>query len=226
MAAARLVEGLPSTGAQAVLAAAVHKTYCAGEILFLQGEPAEALILVETGAIKLWQVTPEGDEVVVGGAGPGTILAAIVVLGRRMLPISATASAPTAILSWSRTTVLDLVEKYPQLRMNVLQAIADRMQDSLVRLREISTESVDRRIAHALLRMAREAGRQVPEGILIDRALGRRELAEMAGASMFTASRVVAAWAREGVLEVGRQRVLVRDPERLAALAGESAAGS
>jgi CRP-like cAMP-binding protein len=59
----------------------------------------------------------------------------------------------------------------------------------------------------------------VAGGVRIDQPLGRQELADLAGASMFTASRLLAGWAREGILEVGRQRVVVLSPERLEAIA-------
>jgi 23S rRNA (adenine2503-C2)-methyltransferase len=89
------------------------------------------------------------------------------------------------------------------------------------RIRELATEHVDQRVARALLKLASECGKPVDSGILIDQTLGRQELAELAGTSMFTASRLLARWAREGVLEVGRQRVVVRSRERLEQLAGE-----
>ena len=54
----------------------------------------------------------------------------------------------------------------------------------------------------------------------IDHRIGRQELADLAGTSMFTASRLLALWAREGILEVGRQRVVVRRLAELERLAG------
>ena len=216
-----LLRGLAQDEAEAVLAAATTRALDAGELLFLQGDPVESLYVVESGLLKLSQVTPDGEEVVVRTVGPGAIVAGVAVLEKRTLPVSATAVEPCRVLAWRRARIQELAARHPQIRLNVLQTIADRMQDSLAKIRELSTEQVDRRIARALLRLAREAGRPVPGGTLIDRKLGRKELAELAGASMFTASRTVAAWARDGVLEVGRQRVVVRSLARLAALGGE-----
>jgi CRP-like cAMP-binding protein len=216
-----LFRGLSQDEAEAVLAAATTRSLSAGELLFLQGEPVEALYVVESGLLKLSQVTPDGEEVVVRTVGAGAIVAGVAVLEKRSLPVSATAVEASRVLVWRRDKIQALAARQPQIRLNVLQTIADRMQDSLAKIRELSTENVEQRIARALLRLAREAGRPAAGGTLIERKLGRKELAELAGASMFTASRVVAAWAREGVLEVGRQRVVVRSLARLAALAGE-----
>ncbi len=219
-----LFHGLAQAEAEEVLAAASTRALAAGELLFLQGDPVEALFVVESGMLKLSQLTPEGEEVVVRTVGTGAIVAGVAVLEKRSLPVSATALAASRVLVWSRPRIQALAARHPQLRLNVLQTIADRMQDSLARIRELTTENVGQRVARALLRLTRESGRPVDGGTLIDQPLGRRELAELSGASMFTASRLVAGWARDGVLEVGRQRIVVRSIARLAALAGEPGA--
>lgn len=215
-----LFHGMEAEAIAEVLAAATVRSLGIGESLFLQGDPVEALYVVESGRLKLSQVTPDGEEVVVRTAGEGAILAGVAVLGKRVLPVTGVAVTAARVLVWPRERAQELASRHPQLRDNVLQTIADRMQESLSRIRELSTESAGRRVARALLRLAREHGR--PEGgrVPIDHRLGRQELADLAGTSMFTASRLLALWAREGILEVGRQRVVVRRIAELERLAG------
>jgi CRP-like cAMP-binding protein len=215
-----LFRGLTPEAVVETLAAATSRALDAGQTLFLQGEPVDALYVVETGRLKLSQVTPNGDEVTVRTVGRGAIVAGVAILDRRTLPVTGTALVPSRVLVWPRSRILPLVVKHPGLRINVLETIADRMQASLTRIRELSTDSVGQRVARALLGLARESGRAVAEGILIDQPLGRQELADLAGTSMFTASRLLAGWARDGVLDVGRQRVVVRSLEKLETLAG------
>jgi CRP-like cAMP-binding protein len=50
--------------------------------------------------------------------------------------------------------------------------------------------------------------------------LGRQQLADLVGASMFTVSRLLAGWQREGLVVLGRERVVLRDPQALAQRAG------
>jgi CRP-like cAMP-binding protein len=216
-----LFRGMASPVVEEILAAATLRSLVAGETLFLQGDPVEALFVVESGSLKLSQVTPDGEEVIVRTVGAGAIVVGVAVLDKRTLPVSGVALSDCRVLSWARPRILELAARHPLLRMNVVSTIADRMHDSLSRIRELSTENVGQRVARALLRLMRDSGRPVEGGTLIDQPLGRQELSEMAGTSMFTASRLLARWAREGVLEVGRQRVVVRSPERLEGLAGD-----
>ncbi len=55
--------------------------------------------------------------------------------------------------------------------------------------------------------------------MLIDFPLSRQDLAEMTGATLHTVSRTLSAWEERGLVEVGRQRVVVRDQQGLQALA-------
>jgi CRP-like cAMP-binding protein len=214
-----LFRGLAPAETAEVLRAASPRALGAGECLFLQGDPVEALFLVEGGLLRLVQHTSDGEEVVVRTLGAGGIVAGVALLDKRSYPVSAIAQTDCRLLVWPRPRIAELAARYPQIRANVLSTIADRMQEALSRVRELATESVAQRVARALVRLARTEGKKVPAGTLIDRPLGRQELADLAGASMFTASRLLAGWARDGILQVGRQKVVVRSLERLEALA-------
>jgi CRP-like cAMP-binding protein len=214
-----LFQGLAADAAEEVLRAAVPRSVAAGECLFLQGEPVDALFVIDSGALRLVQHTPAGEEVVVRTLGAGEIVAGVALLERRTYPVSALGHTDCRLLAWPKARIGELAARYPVLRANVLGTIADRMQDTLSRIRELATETVAQRVARSLVRLARDHGRVVPEGTLIDHPLGRQELADLSGASMFTASRLLAGWARDGIVSVGRQRVVVRSLQRLEELA-------
>jgi CRP-like cAMP-binding protein len=83
----------------------------------------------------------------------------------------------------------------------------------------MSTEEVERRVAHAVLRLSRQAGRKEEDGIRIDFPISRQDIAEMTGTTLHTVSRILSAWEARGLVEGGRQKLLVRDMNGLSALA-------
>ena len=78
---------------------------------------------------------------------------------------------------------------------------------------------VERRIAQALLRLAQQAGRRTARGIEIAFPLSRQDLAEMTGTTLHTVSRILSAWESQGLVEGGRQKLLILDLSGLSALA-------
>ena len=90
---------------------------------------------------------------------------------------------------------------------------------------ELSNEQVEQRVAHALLRLAKQDGRKVDAGVEIDFPISRQDVAEMTGTTLHTVSRILSAWEQQGLVEGGRQRIVLRDANRLHVLAeGEDAA--
>jgi CRP/FNR family transcriptional regulator, nitrogen oxide reductase regulator len=112
-----------------------------------------------------------------------------------------------------------LVAEYPQLRKNISQILASRLQELEERFREIATEKVAKRLALALTRLLKQVGKKTADGVEV--SLSREELAQLTGTTLFTISRILSKWAELGVVVPRREAVLVRDPERLESVGGD-----
>src|SRR5690606_20959167 len=93
-----------------------------------------------------------------------------------------------------------------------------RYRESQTRLRELSTEPVERRIAHTLQRLAAQAGRRTSQGIEIRIPLSRQDLAELAGTTLHTVSRILSSWERDGIVASAHRQVLIRSLDALSAV--------
>jgi len=65
----------------------------------------------------------------------------------------------------------------------------------------------------------RQVVRRVENGVLIDLPLTRQDLADMAGTTHYTVSRILSQWEQENMIETGRGRVLICYPHGLAHIA-------
>ena len=65
---------------------------------------------------------------------------------------------------------------------------------------------------------AAQTGKESGDGVVLDLPLSRLDLAEMTGTTLFTVSRLLSGWQRDGILDLGRQRVTILDPDALAEL--------
>jgi CRP-like cAMP-binding protein len=99
--------------------------------------------------------------------------------------------------------------------------LAGRVKEFQDRYRELATERVERRVAHALLRLAAQIGKSADGGTLIDLTLSRQDIAELTGTTIYTVSRILSGWESRGIIESGRERVLVRDRDALTSIADD-----
>ena len=100
-----------------------------------------------------------------------------------------------------------------------MQTIGQRLEEAHARIREMSTQEVERRVAHAVLRLAKHAGRKEGAAVRIDFPISRQDIAEMTGTTLHTVSRIMSAWEAKGLVEGGRQKLTVKDIDGLSALA-------
>lgn len=219
LAEAPLFQGLSPTELQAALRSARRRHARREAFFFQQGDPASALYVLTAGRVRLTQVTPEGDQVILHLVHPGEMFGGIAVLGDATYPVSAQALEDCQALAWDGEGMVRLMERTPRLALNALRLLAGRVQELQDRVRELATERVERRVARTLLRLARQAGRKVENGVLIDLPLSRQDLAEMTGTTLFTVSRVLSRWEQQGLVEAGRERVLIRFPHGLVRIA-------
>ncbi len=214
-----LFQGLSPAQQDDVLEQAHSVRFPKGTDVFQQDQEATSSFFLLNGHLRVYRLTPDGQQVVVRYISAGEVFGVAMALGRTTYPATATAVVDSLALVWPSAAWTRLQESHPVLMANTLRTIGSRLQDAQTRVVEMSTEQVERRIAHALLRLAQQSGRKVENGVQIDFPISRQDVAEMTGATLHTVSRVLSAWEDKGLVESGRQKIILRDPHRIFMLA-------
>lgn len=202
-----------------MLARATLRRVALGEAVFEQGQKADRFFLLLHGRLKVTQVTSDGQQIIVRMVHPGDLFGFAKALQREDYPGTPTAAAESVVVSWPTEVWGQFVEQNPHLAVNAMQTIGQRLQEAHTRMREMATEDVERRVAHAVLRLIEQAGKAEGDGIRIDFQISRQDIAEMTGTTLHTVSRILSAWEGKGLVEGGRQKLLVRDAAGLRLLA-------
>ena len=195
------------------------RTFMRGEALFSQGQPVCCLILLQSGCVKMTQLSPDGNEVLIWMCGGGELVNFFAGSTSRPHTCSARAMMRCRALLWDSNHIQALADRYPQLRMNILRIVTERLKELEERFREMATETVTRRLALNLLRLLNRMGTESKEGFHV--SISREELAQMTGTTLFTISRVLSTWAESGFIHPLREAVLVSDLERLNSISFE-----
>jgi CRP-like cAMP-binding protein len=214
--------GLSGEELAEVLREARSVRYARNSEIFSQGEDAHSFFLLLNGHVRASKTTPAGEQVVMRYVAPGEIFGVAPAMGLKQYPATATAADDSVVLIWPSAAWPRLVAKFPALANNTLQAIGSRLQESFTRVVEMSTEQVEQRIAHTLVRLAKNSGRKVERGLEIDFPISRQDIAQMTGTTLHTVSRILSGWEQAGLIESGRQRIVLREPEKIFALAEAS----
>ena len=211
--------GLSADDLDEILHEARSSRYPKDSSVFEQGADALAFFVLLHGHLRVEKSTPQGQQVVVRYVSAGELFGVAQMMELKHYPATATAAVDSLALSWPSSSWARLIGKFPSLAAGAIQTVGNRLQDTQARVMEMSSEQVERRVAHALLRLAKQAGRKVEQGVEIDFPISRQDVAEMTGTTLHTVSRILSAWEQQGLVEGGRQRIVLRDPHKLFGLA-------
>lgn len=220
-----LFSGMAETDLDDVLVGATSRRYEAATAVFEQGTLAEHFFVLLHGRLRVTNVTPEGRQTVVRMVSPGDLFGIARALRRPDYPGTATAVVDSVVLAWPMDRWDELLPRHPSLAINAMQTMGQRLQEAQTLVRELSNEEVERRVAHAVLRLANQSGLREAEGIRIDFPVSKQDIAEMTGTTLHTVSRILTAWEQAGLVEGGRQKLLVKDSHRLMMIADGVAPG-
>ena len=187
--------------------------------IFEQGQEARSFYLLLNGRVRAQRLTPAGEQVVIRFIGPGEMFGVAMAIGHDAYPAMAIAIVDSLVLAWPNGVWPRLLARHPSLGVHTMQTLGARLQESQARLMEMSTQEVERRIAHTLLRLLDQGGRVTNDGTLIDFPISRKDIAQMVGATLHTVSRIMSAWESRGLVSSGRRKVVVRDRSKLSRLA-------
>jgi CRP/FNR family transcriptional regulator, nitrogen oxide reductase regulator len=217
----RMFAALPATVLGQVARRFFPRRFRHGEFVFLEGRPATALNLLASGRIKVIRETEEGREVILRQIGPGEIFGGAGIWGESVYPASAVTQEDAVVLQLPSLEFQALLTGHAELSLAVIQELGLRLREAEARIRDLQAEHVERRLARALVRLAAKQGHSatVADGLVV--LLTRQDLAAVAGTTLSTASRTLSAWDQRGVITAGRQRVTIRQPAVLLALADE-----
>jgi CRP-like cAMP-binding protein len=211
--ASPLFAGLPQHAYAQIAGRARPRTFARDEILFMQGQPVRQVALIRTGSVKITQLAPNGNEVILWMYGAGNVVGALTEPTARHYTCSARAIEQSTALIWDYAELQNYMLEYPQIRKNASFVLATRLNVLEERFREVATERVAKRVALALLRLLKHIGRDVHGGVEV--SLSREELAQMTGTTLFTISRLLSKWGEMGFILPRREAVLVRDSRLL-----------
>ncbi|MGW8942833.1 Crp/Fnr family transcriptional regulator [Streptomyces koyangensis] len=193
-----------------------------GSFIYRQGELSSSVFLLEDGTVKVLQVAEGGAALTLTLRGPGEMLGEMGVILDR--PRSATLQAVnhcTGHVLSARVFLAGLDRL--GLVTTVYRLAVDRMHHVEQRRLELLSLPPAARVARVILHLAAEVGHPGEGGTLVELGMPREELASMAAVGRSTAVPALRRLQVQGVLDLARTRLVVKDVEALAAaaLAGE-----
>ncbi|MCP3941395.1 MAG: Crp/Fnr family transcriptional regulator [Desulfobacteraceae bacterium] len=126
------------------------------KLIFQEGEHEDGFFIINTGKVKTFKLSFEGNEQTLHIYGPGQTFGDIPILADTNYPNSAMAIENSNILFLPRNKFIDLLSTIPVLSMNMLAELSWRLQAFRVHIEELGFKRVPARLSTYILTLAME----------------------------------------------------------------------
>ncbi|MCJ7605780.1 MAG: Crp/Fnr family transcriptional regulator [Dehalococcoidales bacterium] len=187
-----------------------------GEIVSLEGEPAEVLYFVTSGVIKVYKTSAEGKEQIYRIVRPGETFNDAAVLSHGTNLVTAEAMGPVELYGIKRPDMADIIAGYPDVARNTIILLSLQVQELVSLVEDFSFRHVTGRVAKMLLQYADHNGDERPR-------LTQQEMAALIGTAREMVGRSLKNLEEDGIITMERSRIVISDLEALKKLAGVDA---
>ncbi len=183
-------------------------------ILFHKGSPSQALYLIESGRVRAFVLSDEGQEMTLDIYGPGECFGETALVDGQMRCAGAMTLEPTVTYTLPRDDFLRCLERRPAVARRALTLLADRLNRLTAFAEHLAFLDVPGRMATVLLELAEHHGVDEGHGEIRLR-LTQAELASCCAASRVMVNKVLGIFRDEGLIKLEGQAITILDADGL-----------
>jgi CRP/FNR family transcriptional regulator len=179
------------------------------DYIFMEGDPSDWMYLVSQGRVKMVKHTLSGKDIILEIKHPGEIFCCATVLDNMPYPESALVMDDVSVMRISRDNLMKVIEKYPRLETEIAKYASERLRDAHDMVTDMASETVERRIASTLLKLAEKSGPEDSGYTKINFHLTRQDIADMVGTTVETCIRTFSKFQKQGVVKSSEGNIFV-----------------
>jgi CRP-like cAMP-binding protein len=208
-----LFQGLKPSELEAVVKDFRLREYSRGEIIFRQEDYSQSLYIVFRGKVRIFKVSPAGNETSINVFSQGGIIGEFAPLD--LQPRSATAKAlePCTLWEISGRKFLQHLRDYPGLSLALIRLLIAKVRWTAEYAEAIAQYDAAGRLLHILLLYNEQFGEALEAGkkYVLDLALTQSDLASLVGARREWINRILQEWRRRGLIEYQEGKIIIHD---------------
>jgi len=213
------LDALSSTTLDALRQRATRQNYPSNAWVLMLGHDSTSVLFVESGLLRIERPTENGRTVLLELAGAGAAIGELGVITGEARSANVITAEPSEILSLRTTDFLSMLDEFPDFNRYILSSLSDRIIALTSQLIEASERSATGRVAARLIELLdRSDVVEAPKPTLA-LPISQAELGQWAGLSREGTAKALRELRDAKVVETGRMRITILDPEALRALA-------
>jgi CRP/FNR family cyclic AMP-dependent transcriptional regulator len=190
-----------------------RQKYKKGNIVVLEQESGAALFVIITGKVKVVRMDEDGREVILSMFGPGEFFGEMSLLDGLARSASVVATMKSELFMIHRRDFLELLNEFPTVTISLLAELAMRLRKADMQIKSLSLKDAEGRVANVMLILADDVGIFRKGKVEIDELPLQQDIANMAGTSRETVSRMIHLFIESGEVQMKGNKLVINDYE-------------
>ncbi len=187
-----------------------------GSVIYAPSDRGETVLLLAAGRVKICTITGEGKQAILAFIEPGELFGELAVLEPSRREEYAEACERSTVVSAPADGIRQLIEQQPDMAIGITKLIGLRRKRVERRLKNVLFHSNRERLVHTLLDLAEQYGFATDRGTELRIKLSHQDLASIIGSTRETVTIVLGELQTERHVRIGRRKITLTDPQRLA----------
>ena len=193
-----------------------HKQYSKGEVIFAEGNVANALYFINEGKIKLYKYTKDGKEQILHILSEGDFFGELELIKPSKYGFNSKAIVDAKICTLTKDEMKYIMMGNPEISIKVLETVGERLSKVENLVQNLATNDVDSRMAYLVIDLIEKYGEKAGDNISINLPLSREDMANFIGVTRETISRKLKKFEDESLIKIiGTKNIMILDEEGL-----------
>ena len=188
-----------------------QREYPKGSMIILEEEFGDTLYIIMKGTIKITRVNDEGKEVILALLGVSELFGELAILDGEVRSANALAQENCTVLAISSEDFMGLLKGNFKISLGLMAELAKRLRKSDMQIEALSLSDAEHRIGVSILNLAEEMGVIRKGKVTIDNLPFQQDIANMAGTSRETVSRIMKMFEERNMLTKEGHKVIIPD---------------
>ncbi len=195
-------------------AVAFQQSYSKDQVILFEEDGGQTLFIVMSGQVKISRITDDGREVILAVMAEGDFFGELSLLDGHSRSASVICIKDAEMLLINRDDFLKLIHEIPSIAIHLLRELSNRLRKSDSQIKSLSLKNSTGKVTSTIYRLAQDIGTKNGSRMAITNAPTQQDMANMAGTSRETISRVLTKLFNEGYLVKEGSALVILDFEK------------
>lgn len=189
------------------------RNYKRNNMILMEEDFGDTLFILNKGSVKITRLSDDGREVILSILGEGDFFGEMSIFDGESRSANVVALEDSEVYILKRGDFIDLLEKHPKIAIALLQELATRLRKSDQQIEGLSLSDAENRIGMTISRLAEELGVIKMGQVIIHNLPYQQDIANMAGTSRETVSRMLTLLQRKGYIQKRGRKLIITNYE-------------